>query len=245
MKQPISRRLATAAAVALMTAASGAIAAEPTGAGAPSPTAKRPAAAPRSSQVRLLVTIAGAELPRFAKTSGTARSALKRVAALLRAGRTQETKAAWQSLVSTEARRVSRAELEAAERWVLRQGPLAAHPLLLARAARVAKRQALARNLRAYVAELRRAQASSPSTVKEVRAGKLVTVAKRTLTGKQRDALIAQALRDKSASEEEGTLMSLDLQGALSQQQQLMQMLSNMAKVIHDTTKAAIQSVRG
>jgi hypothetical protein len=182
------------------------------------------------------------------------RGKLDAVVVKLRAGQVAAAREAWGGFVSGYATRANAGQVPVLMRWALREGVIETSPALALAADRARFVAEQREEVAALVARLRairlqmKAPAPTPHTVLTPTFSKgALAVASRstkTLTPVQLDALI-KALESKLQTLGQGAQMAqIDLQNALQQQQQTLQILSNISKQMHDTSQSIIANLK-
>jgi len=181
------------------------------------------------------------------------RDLLKGAARLLQQNKLDVLQKDWRSMVQTWVAGDRHSdEIDVLGTWILREGLLVPNANLFDKARQVGDTHELLKVQRAGISGLREASRKLPDGgsattsvhVKGVKNGKAFDDGVRQLSGAQ----IASLQKDMEVELERLTQMSqmqqLDLQNALSKQQQVLQMLSNVSKMLNDTLKAIIQNKR-
>lgn len=182
------------------------------------------------------------------------RAQLDTIAALLRAGDARAAKDRWSAFSTgyfTTATRVNSLQLE---RWLLRQGVIESYPAVALAADRVRFHNEQLKEVADELRVLREARNANPTPHPVAHAVLTATFAKgapavasratRTLTVAQMDAAIKLLEQQQQALGDAGQIDQLDLQKVLEKHSQLVQMISNMSKQLHDTATAIISNLR-
>ena len=219
----------------------------------------------------LVPTVAGAEEPRALTSEQEVVVAVARVRALpswaneadrklatrvvdlVRQGKTTAAQAEWRKLVQPHATSRDIEQLKTVGRWIAREALLASRPALDQKALKLAQTRDLHAALGSHVAELKsvlgRLSATPGATVavrvKVVEKGQLVDRGTQSLTRTQLEAAIKSAESELSATGDMSRMDQLALQDAMTKQATMLQTLSNIMKMQHDTLKAIIQNLRG
>ncbi len=180
------------------------------------------------------------------------------VAALKEAGLDAPSKApeAWAEAVSVWATRTNSTDVMALVQWVIREAYLESNEDLKNAAAKVAYYNTMKKRVRDQVSHYRKTLAGKPKSARvsmplltirtKYQAGrKAVTVTARATKKVEEWQTLTKEWEDTLASVgDDAQLANLDLQNALQKQQQLLQMLSNISKILHDTATGIIDNMR-
>lgn len=179
------------------------------------------------------------------------------VAALKEAGSTSPVAApeAWSTAVESWARRTQSVDVMLLVQWVLRQAYLDSNEDLAAYAAKVAYFNEMKKRVRDHARQVRSQVADKKGSTKvTVRAltirpkfvpGRrpVFLAAKVTHTVDEWQVILAGWDDQLQSVGDDAQLANIDLQNHLQKQQQTIQMLSNVSKVLHDTALAVIRKI--
>jgi hypothetical protein len=182
------------------------------------------------------------------------RGKLDVVVAKLRAGQAAAAREAWAGFVSGYATRANADQVPGLLRWALREGVIETSPALALAADRARFTAEQREELTALLARLRaiRLQTKGPARITDVvltpafskGAPAVASRSTKTLTPAQLDALIAALEAKLQTVGQDSQLATIDLQNALQQQQQVIQMLSNISKLMNDTSMSIIGNLK-
>lgn len=187
--------------------------------------------------------------------------AAAKVVAELRAGHVERARKAWAALVEQHhaAGAYRDADVGALVGMVLRESYLESNKDLQFMAGKVAFFNAVKRELRDELRATRDAVAAArgkgtptvtvPTALVRVQfeAGRRAVLARKssTLSLPQAEVMIEKWEQQLSSVGDDAQLANLDLQNALQKQQQTLQMMSNISKMLHDTAKAVVCKLAG
>lgn len=220
--------------------------------GAPKPSA--PAEHPVASQADGAAMVVGcvrARLPRDVREAH--RDALVEIVAALRANDAKRAAARWSELVTQLGAKVDTAALVA---WILRQAFVEVSADLRDAADRVAYFAEQTRGGGEYIARLK-AQAAKLEEAEQVEvallrraeyelfAPGLESAGKKLLGRTEIEAEIRRFEEQLNGVGDDAQLANVDLQNVLQKQQQTLQMMSNISKMLYDTATAVIRKIGG
>jgi hypothetical protein len=202
-----------------------------------------------------LERIATATLP--AGVSGPRLATLKQVRDSLR-GPAEPASKAWAEWSAGYFTKANRGDLPAIEDWLLREAFVEPEPALAPLARRVRFHAERRDAVKRHVAELRR-QLRALRDEKSTASVAGLQVAEKSEEGKPAATPLPARLLTKSTIETEiqaweeklnsigddAQLANVDLQNTLQKQQQTLQMMSNISKMLHDTAMAVIRKIGG
>lgn len=218
------------------------------------PRAGKPPAAGRKFDIRLVVRAAAArKLPQG--MSARDRAALRRVVRDLKAGRGIAANAAWQGFSRSYFSKRTARNVNALIQWVLRESYLEQNKDLAFYADKVRFYNEQKKALRNHLAKLRgkarKLRGRGTVSVRPIllrprfQKGKDAVGRQRrkTMTKTQLAAVIKDMQRKLSSVGDDGQLANIDLQNMLQKQQQILQTISNVAKMLHETAMAIIRKI--
>ena len=182
------------------------------------------------------------------------RAKLNQIVALIVQKKTADAQATWQAFATAYFTRSTKGDLEPVVDWILRESILKRDAQLL-RGARVADFQAWRKAaVESYLSELRtkqKALSRGKTTVRMLQLAAKTQVGSRPVLPKGQKQVDAPQLASLISEWEEmlktvgddAQLANIDLQNMLQKQQQTIQMLSNISKVLHDTALAVIRKI--
>lgn len=192
------------------------------------------------------VAIANAELPQGLRRTPQ----LDQVVTDLRAGRTEQANGAFREYLAG-AQRIGAVDVNTLVQWVLRESYLQTTEDLRAYAEKVKYFNTTKKQVREYLQELRdysqsmaRSPAPAARTLRCLNWPKL-DVRPCTLTRDQIDKEIAAWEEKLNGLGDDAQLANVDLQNVLQKQQQTLQMMSNISKMLHDTASNVIRKIGG
>jgi hypothetical protein len=202
-------------------------------------------------QVTLVNAARAQTLPAWLSTAD--RALATQSAELCRQGKSTESNALWQKIVQANVSTHSMEELNAVSRWTVRTCQLADKPELLAKAMKAGQTTDLYSDTRSYLGVLKGKLAGFPPPpassvtipVKTVTAGRLVDQGSKAITKAGLQALIVNIEPQLNKAGDDAQLANIDLQNVMQKQQQLIQMISNISKLMSDTTQAIIRKIGG
>lgn len=186
--------------------------------------------------------------------------ALNRVSERLRHKNRAVAQAEWEQVVRSAAQRNAKVDINAMVAYVLRQSYIETNQELKQRADRVRHFNEQKQAAREHAKALRRQKAELERSDDPTRT---VTVRRLTLSDNYDDDdravleapptdMTVDSVADElqrvvvlaNTAEQNEELANIDLQDALQKQQQTLQTMSNVSKMLHDTAKAAINNIR-
>lgn len=176
----------------------------------------------------------------------TSRVGLDEVIRLLRASKTTEAREQWVRVVPATGLR-SQMDVEALIQWVLRQSYLETSADLKAYADKVRYYNELKQTIREELAKARQGRPVRAIAFEPYRldGAAIKSAPPRVMTKVEQDQYV-KALEDKLASiGDDAQLANVDLQNMLQKQQQTLQTMSNVSKMLHDTAMAVIRKIGG
>jgi len=176
--------------------------------------------------------------------------------AKLRAGNIEGAKTDWAALVNRVAGRRDRTDVQAVLAWILRQAYLEGIPPLRDAADRVRVTEEARGALLQHVAAVRQQAASLTGTrrltmpaadVHRFQPGQQTLLAWRqvAMTKGEIDAYLTATARHLDTLGDDAQLANVDLQHVLQKQQQTLQMLGTISKLLHDTAMAVVRKIGG
>jgi hypothetical protein len=186
--------------------------------------------------------VAARDLP--PRVTSTARPGLDEVVRLLRANQMAEARGQWSRMVSA-AGLGSEADVNALVQWVLRQAYLETNKDLKSYADKVRYYNEIKQEIRDDLGRARSGRAVKGIALVPYRpdGAAVKTEPPRVVSKAERDQYI-KSLEDKLYSiGDDAQLANVDLQNALQKQQQTLQMMSNVSKMLHDTAMAVIRKI--
>lgn len=213
------------------------------------PTAQpAPTVAPRIDAV----AIATAELPPGVKRSAQ----LDAVIADLKRGAIDQANTRWEDFVSTLASGGGPVDPNALVQYVLRESYLQTVEDLRFFADKVKYFNTLKKSIRDYLTELRSEAQSLQPWPRKLRVVTFRTAyvpgqrpavesAARSFEKVDLDRYIVELQQKLNAVGDDAQLANVDLQNALQKQQQTLQMMSNVSKMLHDTATSVIRKIGG
>ena len=189
--------------------------------------------------------VAARDLP--PRLASAARPGLDEVVKLLRANRAAEAQRQWTQVVPLTGLR-SEVDVNALIQWVLRQSYLQTNEDLRLYADKVRYFNEAKKALRDELARLRdeRTAARGLMVVPYRPDGTAVkTGPTRPLTKIERDQHVRSLEEKLNSVGDDAQLANVDLQDVLQKQQQTLQMMSNVSKMLHDTAMAIIRKIGG
>ena len=182
------------------------------------------------------------------------RTQLDAIATMLRAGDTRGAMDRWAAFSAGYFTAATKANSVSLERWLIRQGVIEQYPAVAVAADRVRFHNEQRREVAAEVRALREARSANPTPHPVAHAVLTATFTKgapavasrvtRTLTVAQMDAAIDQLDKQQQALGDVGQTAQIDLQNLLERHTQLVQIVSNIAKRLHDTASGIISNIR-
>jgi len=174
-----------------------------------------------------------------------------RVAQLYRQGKSQDAKALWLKLARANAKGHSVADLYAVARWIMRDAYLVGAPELSARAVQAGASRELHSAIRRYIAELKDALLKFPGAsgakvtvpLKTVVNGQLASSGSKPMTRSELQSHIANMGQESAKAADKSKTDLQNLQNAMQKEAQLLQLLSTVSKMMHDTCMAIIRDV--
>ncbi len=217
------------------------------------PRVGKPPAGGRKFDIRLMVRAAAArKLPR--SVSAREKAALRRVVRDLKAGRTMAAKAGWQGFSQSHFSKRTARNVNALILWVLRESILEQKKDLAFHADKVRFYNEQKKALRNHMARLRAKAAKLRGGGVRVRSillrrrfekGKnaLIRRSWKTMTKAHMEATIEDMRRQLSSVGNDAQLANIDLQNMLQKSQRILQTISNVSKMLHDTAMAIIRKI--
>jgi hypothetical protein len=203
-----------------------------------------------------VIRIATARSLPAAAAQATQRAKLDQVVALLKAKKTIEANAQWKAFAEAYFTRDTQGDLDRLLDWVLLKSHVESQRDLLktARSAAYQERRRVA--VQEHLADLRSKQRTlKGGTVivrslllrskTETEAEPVVENGRTTVNAAQLQGMVGQWEQKLATVGDDAQLANVDLQNALQKQQQLLQMLSNVSKLLHDTAMATIRKIGG
>lgn len=188
--------------------------------------------------------VAARDLP--PRVTSTARPGLAEVVRLLQANQMAEARVQWSRLVSAAGLR-SEADVSALVQWVLRQAYLETNKDLKFYADKVRYYNEMKQEIRDDLGHARSGRPVKGIALVPYRpdGAAVKTEPPRVLSKTERDQYI-KSLEDKlNGIGDDAQLANVDLQNVLQKQQQTLQMMSNVSKMLHDTAMAVIRKIGG
>jgi len=197
------------------------------------------------AQADLVVrAVAARDLP--PRVPSTARPGLDEVVKLLRANKMEEARGQWTRVVPVAGLQ-SEVDINALVQWVLRQSYLETTEDLKSFADKVRYYNEMKQGIRDELGQARAGRAVKRIAPVPYRpdGAAIKTEPPRVLPKAEQDRYI-KSLEDKLGSiGDDAQLANVDLQNVLQKQQQTLQMMSNVSKMLHDTAMAIIRKIGG
>jgi hypothetical protein len=204
-------------------------------------------------QSRVIRIATTRSLPALA-AQATQRAKLDQVVALLKARKTAEANAKWKVFAEAYFTRDTKGDLDRLLDWVLLKSHLESQRDLLqaARSAAFQERRKVA--VQEYLADLRSKQRTLKDgtvTVRilllrsrtETEEDPVVENGRKAVRAAQLQEMVGQWEQKLNTVGDDAQLANIDLQNVLQKQQQLVQMLSNVSKLLTDTATAVIRKI--
>jgi len=182
------------------------------------------------------------------------RAQLDAIATLLRAGDTRGATDRWAAFSTGYFTAATKANSVSLERWLLRQGVIEQYPAVAIAADRVRFHNEQRREVANELRVLREARSANPTPHPVAHAVLTSTFTKgapavasrvtRTLTVAQMAAAIEQLDKQQQAIGDVAQTAQIDLDNELGRHAQLVQIVSNIAKQLHDTASGIISNMR-
>ena len=211
---------------------------------------KRIARPPDASTALVLRVAAARTLP--ARVAPADRAALRKVVALLRAGKQNPAKAEFERFAESYFNAKTKPDVTKVVEWVLRESYIAGVEPLRDAADRVRSYNETKKTARQQLQALRRANvgpAGKPRRWRSVtlrRSKKLLAArlgAWQTGNKQALDVAIDQLEKELQQIGDDDQLANIDLQNALQKQQQTVQLLSALSKTLHDVAMGVIRKI--
>jgi hypothetical protein len=209
------------------------------------------------AQATLVVSVAEAELP--ARASANARKLSASLVAALREGDEAKAKVVWQQVLAAYDSAHLPSDVNQLVQWVLRQSYLENTSDLRHYAQKVQFFNDAKKQVRDHVRRLRNQAAAAKQDdqptvrVRQVLVNRKYTTGARpvtltktvTMTREQAASYIAEIEAQLNTLNDDAQLANVDLQNTLQKQQQTLQMMSNISKMLHDTAMSTIRKIGG
>lgn len=179
---------------------------------------------------------------------------LDTVVAKLKAGQTSAAREAWTGFVSGYATRANAGQVPVLMRWALREGIIETSPPVALAADRARFTTEQREEVAAWLTQLRaiRVQTRAPALAPDIvltptfskGAPAVASRSTKTLTPAQLDALVAALEGKLRALGEDAQMANIDLQDTMQKHQQMVQMISTISKLMHDTSMSIVSNLK-